>query len=148
MGPLPKCQIHTPVDNDLRFDTQPGHILAIELRDGTNHYNPEFDETLIGAGQALRFSGRVLFAEDETPAPAGSFTISLGDYDNEWTTTSREGGYFSIDLLVPDVRSGHLDLRAKLVDLPALFLGLSNINIKYVPSGTNSALIICGAGLL
>ena len=39
------------LDNDLRFDTQPGHILAIELRDGTNHYNPEFDETLIGAGQ-------------------------------------------------------------------------------------------------
>ena len=122
------CNIHKAglgndlwsLDNDLRFDTQPGHILAIELRDGTNHYNPEFDETLIGAGQALRFSGRVLFAEDETPAPAGSFTISLGDYDNEWTTTSREGGYFSIDLLVPDVRSGHLDLRAKLVDLPGL----------------------------
>ena len=108
------------LDNDLRFDTQPGHILAIELRDGTNHYNPEFDETLIGAGQALRFSGRVLFSEDETPAPAGSFTISLGDYENQWTTTSREGGYFSIDMLVPDVRSGHLDLRAKLVDLPGL----------------------------
>jgi hypothetical protein len=108
------------LDNDLRFDTQPGHILAIELRDGTNHYNPDFDETLIGAGQALRFSGRVLFAEDETPAPAGSFTIELGDYDNQWTTTSREGGYFSIDMLVPDVRSGHLDMRAKLIDLPGL----------------------------
>ena len=122
------CNIHKAglgndlwsLDNDLRFDTQPGHILAIELRDGTNHYNPEFDETLIGAGQALRFSGRVLFAEDETPAPSGSFTISLGDYDNEWTTTSREGGYFSIDLLVPNVRSGHLDLKAKLVELPGL----------------------------
>ncbi len=122
------CNIHKAglgndlwsLDNDLRFDTQPGHILAIELRDGTNHYNPEFDETLIGAGQALRFSGRVIFSEDETPAPAGSFTISLGDFDNQWTTTSREGGYFSIDMLVPDVRSGHLDLRAKLVDLPGL----------------------------
>ena len=122
------CNIHKAglgndlwsLDNDLRFDTQPGHILAIELRDGTNHYNPEFDETLIGAGQALRFSGKVLFSEDETPAPPGSFTISLGDYENEWTTTSREGGYFSIDMLVPDVRSGHLDLRAKLVDLPGL----------------------------
>ena len=122
------CNIHKAglgndlwsLDNDLRFDTQPGHILAIELRDGTNHYNPEFDETLIGAGQALRFSGRVIFSEDETPAPAGTFTISLGDYDNEWTTTSREGGYFSIDMLVPDVRSGHLDLRAKLIDLPGL----------------------------
>jgi hypothetical protein len=122
------CNIHKAglgndlwsLDNDLRFDTQPGHILAIELRDGTNHYNPEFDETLIGAGQALRFSGRVLFAEDETPAPSGTFTIVLGDYENEWTTTSRDGGYFSIDMLVPDVRSGHLDLRAKLVDLPGL----------------------------
>ena len=122
------CNIHKAglgndlwsLDNDLRFDTQPGHILAIELRDGTNHYNPEFDETLIGAGQALRFSGRVIFSEDETPAPAGTFTISLGDFENEWTTTSREGGYFSIDMLVPDVRSGHLDLRAKLTDLPGL----------------------------
>ena len=108
------------LDNDLRFDTQSGHILAIELRDGTNHYNPEFDETLIGAGQVLRFSGRVLFSEDETPAPSGVFTISLGDYEHEWTTTSREGGYFSIDMLVPEVQSGHLDLRAKLVDLPGI----------------------------
>ena len=41
------------LDNDLRFDTQPGHILAIELPDGTNHYNPEFDETLIGTGQSF-----------------------------------------------------------------------------------------------
>ena len=122
------CNIHKSglgnnmwsLDNDLRFDTQPGHILAIELRDGKNHYNPEFDETLIGAGQALRFSGKVIFSEDETPAPPGSFTISLGDYEREWTTTSREGGYFSIDMLIPDVRSGHLDLRAKLVDLPGL----------------------------
>ena len=122
------CNIHKAglgndmwsLDNDLRFDTQPGHILAIELRDGTNHYNPEFDETLIGAGQALRFSGRVLFAEDESPAPPGSFNIELGDYENEWITTSREGGFFTIDLLVPDVRSGHLDLRASLTDLPGL----------------------------
>ena len=122
------CNIHKAglgndlwsLDNDLRFDTQDGHILAIELRDGTNHYNPEFDETLIGAGQALRFSGRVLFSEDETPAPPGTFSIELADYENEWTTTSREGGYFNIDLLVPDVRSGHLDLRAQLIDLPGL----------------------------
>jgi len=117
------------LDNDLRFDTQPGHILAVELRDGTNHYNPEFDETLIGAGQALRFSGRVLFSEDETPAPSGAFTISLGDYDHEWTTTSREGGYFSIDLLVPYVRSGHLDLQAKLIDLP----GIAEDQSEYKP---------------
>ena len=122
------CNIHKAglgndlwsLDNDLRFDTQPGHILAIELRDGKNHYNPEFDETLIGAGQALRFSGRVLFSEDETPAPSGAFTVALGDYENEWTTTTRDGGYFSIDLLVPYVRSGHLDLRATLTDLPGI----------------------------
>ena len=122
------CNIHKAglgndlwsLDNDLRFDTQDGHILAIELRDGTNHYNPEFDETWIGAGQALRFSGRVLFSEDETPAPPGTFSIELGDYENKWTTTSREGGYFNIDFLVPDVRSGHLDLRAQLIDLPGL----------------------------
>ena len=122
------CNIHKAglgndlwsLDNDLRFDTQPGHILAIELRDGTNHYNPEFDETLIGAGQALRFSGKVLFSEDETPAPAGAFSIELSDYANSWSTTSKEGGYFSIDMLVPEVRSGHLDLRAQLVDLPGL----------------------------
>ena len=116
------------LDNDLRFDTQSGHILAIELRDGTNHYNPEFEETSIGAGQALRFSGRVMFSEDEISAPSGSFTILLGDYEHEWTTTSREGGYFSIDLLVPDVRSGHLDLRAKLTDLPGLAEDQSEFN--------------------
>ena len=102
------------LDNDLQFDAQPGHILAIELRDGKNHYNPEFDETLIGAGQALRFSGKVIFSEDETPTPPGSFTISLGDYEREWTTTSREGGCFNGDILIPDVRSGHFDLRAKI----------------------------------
>ena len=73
----------------------------------------------------------MLFSEDETPAPPGSFTISLGDYENEWTTTSREGGYFSIDMLVPDVRSGHLDLRAKLVDLPGLAEDESNSNLDY-----------------
>ncbi len=131
------CNIHKAglgndlwsLDNDFRFDTQPGHILAVELRDGTNHYNPEFDETLIGAGQALRFSGRVLFSEDETPAPYGAFTVSLGDYDHQWTTTSREGGYFSIDLLVPYVRSGHLDLQAKLIDLP----GIAEDESEYQP---------------
>jgi len=130
------CNIHKAglgndywsLDNDLRFDTQPGHILAVELRDGTNHYNPEFDETYIGAGQALRFTGRVLFSEDETPAPSGAFTISLADYDHEWTTTSREGGYFSIDLLVPNVRSGHLDLQATLTDLPGIAADESEFN--------------------
>ena len=57
------------LDNDFRFDTQPGKIRAIELRNSENHYNEENFETIIGAGQALRVSGRVLFSEDETPAP-------------------------------------------------------------------------------
>ena len=42
------------LDNDFRFDAQPGKIRAIELRDGTNHYNEENQESIIGAGQALR----------------------------------------------------------------------------------------------
>ena len=40
------------LDNDFRFYTEPGHIKAVELRDGTNHYNDEAEETLIGSGQA------------------------------------------------------------------------------------------------
>ena len=59
------------LDNDFRFDTESGKIRAVELRNSENHYNPENFETIIGAGQALRVSGRVLFAEDETPAPPG-----------------------------------------------------------------------------
>ena len=47
------------LDNDFRFYTEPGHIKAVELRDGTNHYNDDADETLIGSGQALRVTGRV-----------------------------------------------------------------------------------------
>ena len=38
------------LDNDFRFDTESGHIKAVELRDGTNHYNDEVEETLIGSG--------------------------------------------------------------------------------------------------
>lgn len=108
------------LDNDFRFDTMDGHIRAVELRDGTNHYNPEFRETLIGAGQALRVTGRVLFSEDETPAPAGAFDVTFGDYDYIWRTSTREAGEFSLDLLIPSVRSGHLDLRLDLDDLPGL----------------------------
>ena len=39
------------LDNDFRFYTEPGHIKAVELRDGTNHYNDEAEETLIGSGK-------------------------------------------------------------------------------------------------
>ncbi|MBI20576.1 MAG: hypothetical protein CMB73_08420 [Euryarchaeota archaeon] len=108
------------LDNDFRFDAQPGKIRAIELRDGTNHYNEENQESIIGAGQALRVTGRVLFSEDETPAPAGAFDVAFGDYDNSWTTSPRDDGEFSLDLLVPSVRSGYLDLGLTLQDLPGL----------------------------
>lgn len=108
------------LDNDFRFDTMEGHIRAVELRDGTNHYNSDFTETLIGAGQALRVNGRVLFSEDETPAPAGAFDVVFGDYDNTWKTSTRNDGEFSLDLLIPSVPSGHLDLRLGLGDLPGL----------------------------
>ena len=108
------------LDNDFRFYTEPGHIKAVELRDGTNHYNDDADETLIGSGQALRVTGRVLFSEDETPAPPGSFDVVFGDFDHVWRTSPRENGEFSLDILVPAVNSGRLDLRLQLDDLPGL----------------------------
>ncbi|MEK9650774.1 MAG: hypothetical protein VW102_01095 [Poseidonia sp.] len=108
------------LDNDFRFDTEAGHIRAIELRNSENHYNPENYETIIGAGQALRVSGRVLFSEDETPAPPGAFDVVFGDFENNWRTSTREDGEFSLDLLVPSVRSGRLDLRLSMDDLPGL----------------------------
>ena len=108
------------LDNDFRFDTMDGHIRAVELRNGENHYNAEFDETLIGAGQALRVNGRVLFSDSETPAPPGAFDVVFGDYDNVWTTSTRADGEFSLDLLIPSVPSGKLDLRLELGDLPGL----------------------------
>ncbi len=108
------------LDNDFRFDTEAGHIRAIELRNSENHYNEENFETIIGAGQALRVSGRVLFSEDETPAPPGAFDVVFGDFQNNWRTSTREDGDFSLDLLVPSVRSGRLDLRLSMDDLPGL----------------------------
>ena len=110
------------LDNDFRFDTESGKIRAIELRNSENHYNAENFETIIGAGQALRVSGRVLFAEDETPAPPGSFDVVFGDFENNWRTSTREDGEFSLDLLVPAVRSGRLDLRLSMDDMPGLAL--------------------------
>ena len=115
------------LDNDFRFDTMEGHIRAIELRDSTNHYNSEVSETLIGAGQALRVSGRILFSEDEMPAPSGAFDVVFGDYDFEWRTSTRLDGEFSLDLLIPAVRSGHLDLRLKMDDLPGIADDETNI---------------------
>jgi hypothetical protein len=110
------------LDNDFRFDTEPGHIRAVELRNSENHYSAENYESIIGAGQALRVSGRVLFSEDETPAPPGSFDVVFGDFQHNWRTSTRENGEFTLDLLVPSVRSGRLDLRLSLDDLPGLAL--------------------------
>lgn len=110
------------LDNDFRFDTQQGKIRAIELRNSENHYNDENFETIIGAGQALRVSGRVLFSEDETPAPAGAFDVVFGDFENNWRTSTRDDGEFSLDLLVPAVRSGRLDMRLSMDDMPGLAL--------------------------
>ena len=108
------------LDNDFRFDLMSGHITAVELRNGINHYNSNFDESSIGVGQALRVAGRVLFSEDETPAPAGIFDISLYDYDNQWDTSIRDDGYFSMDFLVPNSPSGHLDFSLQMDDMPGL----------------------------
>lgn len=116
------------LDNDFRFYTEPGHIKAVELRDGTNHYNDEGEESLIGSGQALRVTGRVLFSEDETPAPAGAFDVVFGDFDYLWRTSPRDNGEFSLDLLVPTVKSGKLDLRLKLDDLPGLAQDETNLS--------------------
>jgi hypothetical protein len=108
------------LDNDLRFDTAQGHITAIELRNGANHYYSDETESLIGAGQVVRFSGRIMFSEDATPAPAGALDVQLSDYEYEWITQPQNNGYFTMDFLVPSVRSGHLDLYASLSNLPGL----------------------------
>ena len=108
------------LDNDFRFDLMSGHITAVELRNGINHYNSNFEESSIGVGQALRVAGRVLFSEDETPAPAGIFDILLYDYDNQWDTSIRDDGYFSMDFLVPNSPSGHLDFSLLMADMPGL----------------------------
>ena len=117
---------HWSLDNDFRFDTEQGHIRAIELRNSVNHYTSENFESIIGAGQALRITGRVLFSETETPAPPGSFDVVFGDFENNWRTSTREDGEFSLDLLVPAVRSGRLDLRLSMDDLPGLALDESD----------------------
>lgn len=116
------------LDNDFRFDLMQGHITAIELRNGYNHYNSNFDESSVGVGQAIRVSGRVLFSEDETPAPAGIFDITLSDYVNQWDTSIRDDGYFTMDFLVPVAPSGHLDFSFKMAEMPGLSEDETTIN--------------------
>jgi hypothetical protein len=48
--------------------------------------------------------------------------VAFGDFENNWRTSTRDDGEFSLDLLVPAVRSGRLDLRLSMDDLPGLAL--------------------------
>ena len=63
--------MHGVWNNDFRFDTMDGHIRAVELRDGTNHYNDEFKETLIGAGQASASAVESSSLRMKRPLPQG-----------------------------------------------------------------------------
>ena len=108
------------LDNDLRFDMSPGHFTAIDLATGRNLYTGGEDQETIAAGQVVRVNGRILFSEDETPAPEGAFDIVIGNLELEWRAVPREGGVFTSDILVPNVRSGHLDMLAWLENLPGL----------------------------
>jgi len=108
------------LDNDLRFDMSPGHFTAIDLATGRNLYRPGEDPELIAAGQVVRIGGRILFSEDNSPAPEGAFDIVVGDLERQWSAVPREGGDFTLDILVPNVRSGGLDMYAWLANLPGL----------------------------
>ncbi|MEE3310815.1 MAG: hypothetical protein VX230_04925, partial [Candidatus Thermoplasmatota archaeon] len=108
------------LDNDLRFDMVTGHFTATDLATGRNLYRPGEDPELIAAGQVVRVAGRILFSEDSTPAPEGAFDIVIGDLERSWSAVPREGGDFTLDILVPNVRSGGLDMYAGLENLPGL----------------------------
>jgi hypothetical protein len=108
------------LDNDLRFDMVTGHFTATDLATGRNLYRPGDDPELIAAGQVVRVAGRILFSEDSTPAPEGAFDIVVGDLERSWSAVPREGGDFTLDILVPNVRSGGLDMYAGIENLPGL----------------------------
>ena len=108
------------LDNDLRFDMDPGHFTAIDLATGRNLYTGGDEQETIAAGQVVRVNGRILFSEDETPAPEGAFDIVIGNLELEWRAVPRSTGEFTSDILVPNVRSGHLDMIAWLENLPGL----------------------------
>ena len=108
------------LDNDLRFDMAPGHFTAIDLATGRNLYTGGDEQQTIAAGQVVRVNGRILFAEDQTPAPEGAFDIVVGNFETEWSAVPRDNGEFNVDILVPNVRSGHLDMLAWLENLPGL----------------------------
>ena len=77
------------LDNDFRFDTQPGKIRAIELRNSENHYNEENFETIIGAGQALQFPDGSCFLKTRRPLQQVPSTWSLA---TSRTTGARRQG--------------------------------------------------------
>ncbi|MEE2812087.1 MAG: hypothetical protein VX320_02600 [Candidatus Thermoplasmatota archaeon] len=108
------------LDNDLHFDMAAGHFTATDLATGRNLYQPGDAPELIAAGQVVRIEGRILFSEDATPAPEGAFDIVVGDVEISWNAVPREGGDFTLDILVPNVRSGGLNLFAELENLPGL----------------------------
>jgi len=108
------------LDNDLHFDMAPGHFTATDLATGRNLYHPNGEPELIAAGQVVRIEGRILFSEDATPAPEGALDIIVGDVEISWSAVPREGGDFTLDILVPNVRSGGLNLFAELANLPGL----------------------------
>ena len=108
------------LDNDLRFDMAPGHFTAIDLATGKNLYTGGDEQETIAAGQVVRVNGRILFSEDETPAPEGAFDIVIGNLELQWRAVPRDDGEFTSDILVPNVRSGHLDMIAWLENLPGL----------------------------
>ena len=98
----------------------PGHFTAIDLATGRNLYTGGDEQATIAAGQVVRVNGRILFSEDETPAPEGAFDIVIGNLELEWRAVPRDDGEFTSDILVPNVRSGHLDMLAWLENLPGL----------------------------
>ena len=126
------------LDNDLRFDMVPGHFTATDLATGRNLYRPGEDPELIAAGQVVRIGGRILFSEDSTPAPEGAFDIVVGDLERSWSAVPREGGHFTLDILVPNVRSGGLDMYASLENLPGLAEDTTNLKprIQLIVDGT------------
>ena len=104
---------------DLQIDTDPGHFTAIELTTGRDVFDRGGLESLVGAGQVIRIGGRVVFSNSTTPAPPGAVAVAIGDVEREWRTSPGAGGHFSMDILVPFVRSGHLDLFTRLEAVPA-----------------------------
>ncbi|MDP6906859.1 MAG: hypothetical protein QF440_05525 [Candidatus Thalassarchaeaceae archaeon] len=126
------------LDNDLKFDMVPGHFTATDLATGRNLYRPGDNPELIAAGQVVRIDGRLLFSEDSAPAPEGAFDIVVGDLEQSWSAVPREGGEFTLDILVPNVRSGGLDLYAELENLPGLASDTTVItpHIQLIVDGT------------